>query len=337
MLPVLCKRWARLLGGRSPAWESLTIRTGKLFPDEALPDAAAILAWFGRRQGTVKILRVMNSMPKLPGSLVAVVLGMQSASLRVLRLDVGASTLSATDLAVLSALTVLDYVTIHMRDCGPRVPGWDDNAASLMGTLSLLPALQKLHIIGGHRTLDLELPTVDHFAVLGGPALSFISCAMASTLEESFSLGTLPALASCRLFWEPQEGDVLHVTPTSFCGAPGVTQLSLWSHAQMQLAPLCFTGLSMLADLTLDGCGLAAIPAPQAGVQQSLRRLDVSDNTELQIDEAGLKTLLALPALERLVVEKAPNWTHDSIRFLASFHWEWLKLRPGAALPVLKV
>lgn len=58
LLPVLSKRWARLLQRPGPAWAELTIDTRAEFDAGAEPDAVAMVAWFSRRVNSVKVLHV---------------------------------------------------------------------------------------------------------------------------------------------------------------------------------------------------------------------------------------------------------------------------------------
>lgn len=132
---------------------------------------------------------------------------------------------------------------------------------------------------------------------------------------------------------------MLHVTSESFGGTPGLTQLRLYDHSQLQLAPRCLSNLSHLAELTLRDCGLSAVPAALAGVQHSLRLLDLSFNDKLQISQAGFDTLLALRVLESVTLKqsRADNWTNGSVSFLARFLAEWQDLRPGASRPAISI
>ena len=66
---------------------------------------------------------------------------------------------------------------------------------------------------------------------------------------------------------------------------------------------------------------------------RTLRHLALGQSSELQIDEAGFDTLLALPLLEVLDLRGTGPLSLFSTNFLANFHDEWLKLHLGAALP----
>lgn len=105
-------------------------------------------------------------------------------------------------------------------------------------------------------------------------------------------------------------------------------------------------------ELKLSDCGLTAVPAALSGVKHTLRKLDLSDNTGLQIDRAGSDTLLSLAALERLDLTKAswtaaggPDvddalsftpalWTLESVRHFCP---GWQGLHPGAPAPKLLI
>ena len=137
LLPVLSKRWAGLLQGPGPAWEEAEIETSAEFPDATEADAAAMVAWFSRRSGSVRELCVDGSLPKLPVSLMAAVLMSQASSLRVLSLDAAAvAWVSSRDVAVLAALTGLGQLTIQLPE-DPAAACWDDQAAVVAANLDM--------------------------------------------------------------------------------------------------------------------------------------------------------------------------------------------------------
>lgn len=335
---MLSKRWSRLLQRPDTAWAAVTIATDGEFPEEVAPDAAAMAACFGRRAGSVQGLRVIGSQPKMTGSLLATVTATQYASLRTLELDLEAASISGPDLAVLAGATFLQTLTIHLP-MGTRVPCWVDHAASLIATVSRLPALRRLELDAFQSTADEMQPTVSQLAALCSPSLSHLDTAMTSTPDGIFILSGLPALTSCATMWTPFEGHVLHLTPFSFSEATGLTKLTFTDHRQLQLTPHCFDSLSMLVYLSLDNCGLTAVPAALSGVQDTLKTLDLRRNAELQIGQAGFETLLALPALEQIDLRKSlepeniSQWTVQSSCFLVRFLSEWQDRQPGAPRP----
>lgn len=294
-MPVLSKRWAGLLRVPSSAWGKLEIDTEQEFPDNIVADAAGAAAWFGRRAGSVTVLRVNGTVPRLPASLVATILMSQAKALTTLYLDVGATRLSSADLGVLAAISSLVHLEIHL----PSEPlaEWDDYAAAVIGTLSRLPELETLQYTAFQNS---AMPTVSELVTLHSPVLLEMGWGMTSTADGILILGALPSLNDCHLTWDSQIGHVLHVTPASFGGATGLTSLLLRCHNQVQLEGDCFNSLSVLEDLTLRKCGPTAIPAALSAMQGTLRVLDLSSNRELQIDQAGLATLLALSVLESI-------------------------------------
>lgn len=294
---------------------------------------------------------MLGSTQKLPGSLVVGVLMSQAASLRVLKLDVGAAAVSGADLAVLAALRALEELTIILPEFAATAC-WSDHGAGIFEALWRLPALTLLkYAVEDEGFAPVEaLLTVSQLAALRSPSLKDLYCSMISTPVEWLVLGTLPALAACVLYWECLgESHVLHVTPTSFSATSGLTKLHLGPHQEVQLALHCFSGLSMLADLRLYDCQLTAVPAALSGVQHTLRRLELSCNNELQIDQAGFDTLLALSLLEKLDLGKnlaecpssvsatlgylPPLWSPVSFHFLVRFLSGWQTRRPTATLP----
>ena len=158
---------------------------------------------------------------------------------------------------------------------------------------------------------------------------------MASTPGGTLAHGALPALIDCCLEWDVVEGHMLHVTPASFSGALVLICLTLGRHEQLQLAPSCFSGLSMLVDLNLYCSRLTAIPAALSGVGRTLRQLGLSRNPQLQIDQAGFDTLLALQVLESLDLTDSAHyenrWTSESTRFLVKFFCRVAEAAPRGA------
>ena len=163
---MLNKRWAGLLEGPGPAWARVRINTVAEFPGETVADAAAMMAWFSRRQGSITALVVTGLVPKLPDSLLASVLAVQAASLRVLRLEVAAVRLSGNDLAFLAALTGLEDLDIVLPPA-PAAACWDDHSAAAMRTLSRLPAMKIIKFswpfAGPRRILIFHLQVIRHF------------------------------------------------------------------------------------------------------------------------------------------------------------------------------
>lgn len=75
-------------------------------------------------------------------------------------------------------------------------------------------------------------------------------------------------------------------------------------------------------------CGRIAAPASISEVGRTLRALVITFDTEPCMDEALVKVVLALPALEAL-----KDWGFfSSNSFWRRFLSEWLKLHPGADL-----
>ena len=109
VLPVLSRRWAGLLQGPNPAWAEVGIDTDIAFPHELLLDGMAITAWFSRRAGSVRTLKLRGEDPKLPASVVTAALMSQATALRQLELALDATHLSSADLAVLVAQCRRDW------------------------------------------------------------------------------------------------------------------------------------------------------------------------------------------------------------------------------------
>ena len=328
---MLSKRWAGLLQGPGPAWSDVVINTAAEFPLGVEVNLEAMMAWFCRRKGSIRELEVAGDFQKLPGVLIEVIYLSQAASLRELRLDYLAARVSNLDLPALAALNGLEALATRSSEEAGR----SDHAAAFIDTLSRLPALKDLESLGDSSRPDAALPTVHQLAALQRPSLTRLRLDMGSAPESALVLGSLPALASCGLAWGGQRR-ALQVTPASFAGAPCLSRLLLVG-VQLQLAPRCLSSLRMLEDVCLFNCGLTAVPAALAGAAPNLRQLDLRGNTELQIDQAGFNTLVALPKLRMLNLSDASFWSVESTRFLAQFLVEWQALHVGAPLPALQI
>ena len=333
-MPVLSKRLAWLLQGPGPAWAEVLIEASKEFPGDMVPDTGAMAVWFSRRAGSVTLLRIIDVTPKLSAALLATVLTTQSASLRQLEIFIHPSVISAADVAVLVALPALEQLSISLR--GGDVAGWRDRG-TIIKTVSRLPALKAFIF---HPTNTRQLPAAVELAALQSPSLTRLKLYITTRRDDEVMIfGALPALVSCELRWfSSTDARTVQVTPASFRGAPGLIGLSLSSESgqgfemqQLQLAPSCFKSLSRLAALSLVKCGLTAVPAALVAAKQTLERLDLGGNPELQLDQAGVDTLLQLSALKSLSLKtEKQHWTVSSTRCLAKFLGERHRLRPGA-------
>lgn len=231
-----------------------------------------------------------------PPSLAAAVMLTQAASLRELHLLSSAAFLCGADIAALAALTGLQSLTLHLGDM--LAEGWVYQPAAVVRTLSRLPALRRLEFLADWDAAKAVLPTVDDLTALRSPTLTRMEWNLTSTAVGTLALGALPVLASCQLNWARRGDHVLHVTPESFSGAAGITQLTLWGHAGLQLAPRCFSAFSQLAQLCLRYCSLTEVPGTISRVGQTLRRLDLSYNPALQLAPECLNSLSALAELD---------------------------------------
>ena len=144
------------------------------------------------------------------------------------------------------------------------------------------------------------------------------------------SLTALAELALC--------GCELSVVPPALAGVRRtLRRLSLSNNPNLVLSPGCLSGFGMLTEISLRGCGLVAVPEALASVGRTLRRLYLI-NPELQIDQDGFDTLLALPALMELDLQDwqmSHRWTTRSVDYLNSFLVEWQGRHPGSPLPAL--
>ena len=301
VLPMIGKRWAQCL--REPhnsAWAEVLIDIAAEFPErDRAPDPAAMAAWFSRRAESVIKLRVTRGggSHKLPAGMMGEILTSQAASLRELYLTGWAVAVSSADLAALGALTQLQQLTIHAPESTFSDKGWREHVPTVITALSQLPALQ---MVDCGRNAHFA-PTAGQLAALQSPTLTrLVWGIIGSPGYSTLSLVALPALFSCTLtYWDSFGGGQLQVTAASFSGAPALKRLVLWKgghfyceqRKRLQLSPRCFSDLSALEDLALVKSRLTEIPA---GLGQTLRRLDLSDNVGLQLAPgcfSGLSTL----------------------------------------------
>lgn len=76
VLPLISKRWARLLQRPGLVWAEVTIDSQAEFDDGAEPDAVAMVEWFSRRTDSVRVLHVTaaSATPLSAGLLTAVLM-----------------------------------------------------------------------------------------------------------------------------------------------------------------------------------------------------------------------------------------------------------------------
>lgn len=320
MLPLVSKRWAQLLGAPSAAWQNVVID----MTDPELSGAdgfRSMGAWFRARSGSVAWLRVpyCEQLHMLPREVALHILMTQSASLRGVNLHISAVALSGSDMRVLLGLSALEDLNIQFHmDCAA---GWDDHAAALIKTVCLLPALKRVELCAeeGDGWLQ-ELPTLAELRSLRSASLTSMTWSVSGT-GGTLKLGALPALCSCSLTWwsDNSKNYALEVSAGSFRGTPALTALSLCgdhSDASDVYQPgvrlimdlECFSSFSALESLSLLYCALTGVPPALHGVRRTLRFLDLSENP-LQVDNAGLDTLLTLSSLEEVEIEESEGET----------------------------
>ena len=76
-------------------------------------------------------------------------------------------------------------------------------------------------------------------------------------------------------------------------------RLDLSHNSELQLALGCFSGLSVLTELLLSGCGMKVVPAAAwSGVGRTLRRLNLNYNSGLQLAPGCFSSLSVLALLK---------------------------------------
>ncbi len=94
------------------------------------------------------------------------------------------------------------------------------------------------------------------------------------------------------------------VDGASFAGAPRLQSLCLQWDDIMVLQNGCLQQLTAVTSLSLVGCGLRSIPADVAALSATLCVLDLSRNDNLQLDNAGVATILCCSRLKTFALYK---------------------------------
>ena len=129
----------------------------------------------------------------------------------------------------------------------------------------------------------------------------------------------------------------LRCDEVSFLETVQLKSLRLHGHGTVTLMPNCLEGLTALAMLKLESCGLANIPTAVLALAGSLTLLALPFNADLQLASSDVTTLLALRKLRKLDLRKTfvgsdlngslsevviahlrnhPVWSEDSLQHL---------------------
>ena len=191
---------------------------------------------------------------------------------------------------------------------------FEDRGTTLICAVQQLPALEYLDINHDGTAADVLAPISDNnglpqcqLAALHSNSLTELRVCMLGgpTLGNMLRLGDLPKLRSLSL-----AGDVflpmhMRIDAASFQGAPTLEALRLCFDEGLGLQPGSLMQLSALTALAITSCGLRTVPEDVALLSATLRQLDLSSNHQLQIDDAGMASILGCSHLERLNLKKA--------------------------------
>jgi hypothetical protein len=286
VLPLVSKRWARILRQPSEAWQHAEIDLASLLSRKSLADVSddamarvvlsqcAVMSWFGRRPNCVLQMELgaSSEIYTLPAVTTATILGSQCSSLRVLHMEVSHVGLSGVETAALAALTKLERLQVAVGD-----ELFEDRADALLWTVAHLPALLEL-VVSYQGTkvrsgpdadgLIYGLPRCHELAQLRSSSLTHLKvslvggCAKMNTLR----LIGLPQLRGCVIVAEGRGPANIRIDADSFRGAPQLRELRIHGEAGLQLHPDSFKRLNALTSLSLVACGLSRMPAAAAAL-----------------------------------------------------------------------
>jgi len=209
----------------------------------------------------------------------------------------------------------LTHLAVHVSEYG-----FSDWGAAVIRAASRLTALWELDLVyvgkpGGdhidHRAV--KLPRCQELAMLRSNSLGILSVSMASGMGDVLHLAGVRNLQECHLCEHAVTTADFRNQSTSFEGCTGLVELTLLHKRGLTLQPECFRALAALTKLTLSSCGLRAVPA-QIEQLPALRRLNLRNNPELEVDETGANVLRSLKQLSLLVI------AHDAPKVHAQPH-----------------
>ena len=126
----------------------------------------------------------------------------------------------------------------------------------------------------------------------------------------------------------------LEITRHSFREAAKLEYFSTNTPASVTLTRDCFTGVTALATLRLESCGLRNIPDALTALSGSLTLLALPNNHDLQLPDYDTKKVLALAKLQKLDLRKSlcvstirgpdlsPNFTRAAQVVATSLHYD---------------
>ena len=314
VLPLVNKRWARVMKTSTLVWDSACFDAWDIVVQRregrglvvCSVDLAVMTAWFHARPGrfTDLGLKTAHSTAQLPSGLTPILLSTQAASLRQLSLDVTACGFPGHELEILTVISGLTALDVHLIGCG-----LDDYGAAIFRAASSLTALQHLELSyvpdpGTKQPLPqgkFHMPRCWELSKLRSQSLHTLSVAMTS--GHVLRLAGLVSLRECHLLGDNRDDGVLRIDLSSFASCVKLEELTLHHHEKLSLELGCFDALPALTSLTLTDCGLTSVPLAVAPLT-TLVVLNLSRNMCLDVDKADTALLRGLTLLRALDLAK---------------------------------
>jgi len=326
VLPLVCKRWARIMKTSTVVWHPACLdmgdiigqRRGGQHPGVCSANVAVMTTWFHARPGRFVELGLRSSLRslKLPSVLSAMLLSTQAASLRELSLDVTACGLCGHELEILAAIYGLTALDVRVSE-----RGLNDRGAAMFRAASSLTALQQLEV--GYAPdpaqgkpvpqRKVSLPRCCELSKLRSQSLRTLTLAMSCGPKDLhvLRLAGVANLKQCHLLGDSRESALFRIDATSFTSSAALEQLTLHHQWGMSWGPGCFDALSALTSLTLTECALTEVPSVIASLT-ALRILDLSQNVFLEVDDADAEMLFGLKLLRSLDLAKPKRSSDDT-------------------------
>ena len=331
MLPLVSKRWARIMRTSTEVWADACLDLTEIMRHDSrgqrlTVDSTAMALWFHARPGRVKHLGLrcwqLHRGLQLPSEVTSMMLSTQAASIERLSINVSAYEFRGSEFGVIAAFKRLEYLHVHVEESG-----FFDRGAGVLLTACCLPALCFLDIshteeAGGtvvprhHR--GGSLPRCREIARLRSASLTQLSLVIASGEDDVLDLTGVPSLLQCHLLADCDRHGETVVHSTSFEACTSLTKLTLQHLRNVMLHDGCFDSLSALTWLTLADCDFEELPQA-IGSLTSLEVLNLNGNDDLGVTEAGLSVLRALKELQVLDMAKSSNARHDDYTLQALF------------------
>ena len=325
VLPLVSKRWARIMKTSTVVWQQTCMDTADILKqgyDERFGfsnfDLGAMALWFQARPGRFIDLglRASHSATQLPPALTPMLLSTQAGSLRCLSIDLTACGFLGHELGILAVIDGL--MELDVRLVGR---GLDDRGAAIFRAASTLTALQQLEVgyTAGRDGSDsvpqrqVSLPRCCELSKLRSQRLQFLGVALSSSAEDLhvLCLTGVPNLEECLLSGDRRANALFPIDLTSFANCARLEDLTVQHQWGLSLEPGCFQALSALTSLALTDCSLTSVPDAIAPLTR-LQVLNLSQHKYLDVAEAEMNMLRELKQLRALDLAKPKRVVHTA-------------------------